>query len=181
MSCDQRLCPGVGSRRCGVFMSPIFRDPHPTCTRYRGIKYMADVTCDICRDWSVAQWEAFLKCSPYSGRRKKRPSDSALSPASQTPPPQLLRKSDTLHFPLSHSPLLLRGVTARGGGGCPTRGFSRGPPPSSLQSKEREGGGVARALAFAGASDSAASFLPGVGGGGGRSGIIAFSRVPYAR
>ena len=78
---------GVGGHRCGAFMSPIFRDPHPICARCRGIKCTADVTCDICKDWSVAQWEAFLKGRPYSGRRKKRPSGSALSPASQTPPP----------------------------------------------------------------------------------------------
>ena len=66
MSCDQRLCPGVGGRRCGVFISPIFRDPHPTCARCWGIKCTADVTCDICKDWSVVQWEAFL-----TRRRKK--------------------------------------------------------------------------------------------------------------
>ena len=87
MSCDQRLCPGVGGRRCGAFMSPIFRDPHPTCARCRGIKCTADVTCDICKDWSVAQWEVFLKRHPYSGCRKKCPSGSALPSASQTPPP----------------------------------------------------------------------------------------------
>ena len=56
--CDQRLCPGVEGRRCGAFMPPIFRDPHP-CANCRGIKCTADVTCDIRNDWSVAQWERF--------------------------------------------------------------------------------------------------------------------------
>ena len=37
-SLDQRLCLGVGGRKCGVFMSPLFRDPHPTCSRCRGRK-----------------------------------------------------------------------------------------------------------------------------------------------
>ena len=87
MSCDQRLCPGFGGRRCGVFMSPICREPHPTCPRCRGIKCTADVTCDICKYWSVAQWEVFLKHRPYSGRHKKHPSGSVLPPAPQTPLP----------------------------------------------------------------------------------------------
>ena len=64
MSCEQRLCLGVGGRRCGAFMSLLFRDRHPTCARCRGTKCSADVTCDICKDWSVAQWEAFLKRLP---------------------------------------------------------------------------------------------------------------------
>ena len=61
MSQEQQLCPGVGGHRCGAFMSPLFRDPHPTYARCRGIKCTVDVTCDICKDWSVAQWEAFFK------------------------------------------------------------------------------------------------------------------------
>ena len=113
MSRDQRLCPGVGDRRCGASISPIFRDLHPTYARCRGIKCTADVTCDSCKDWSVAQWEVFLKPRPYSGHRKKRPSGSALPPASQAPPPRLLWKLDAMRFLLGHSPLL-RGVTARG-------------------------------------------------------------------
>ena len=28
MSCNQRLCPGVGGRRCGAFMFPIQGGPH---------------------------------------------------------------------------------------------------------------------------------------------------------
>ena len=55
---------------------------------------MADVTCDICKDWSLAQWEAFLKRRPYSERRKKRPSGSALPPASQTPLPSASASSE---------------------------------------------------------------------------------------
>ena len=87
MSCDQRLCLGVGGCRCGSFMSPLFRGPHPTCARCRGVRCTADVTCDICSDWSVAQWGAFLKLRPYSGHRKRRLSGSTLPPAPQTTPP----------------------------------------------------------------------------------------------
>ena len=81
MSRDQRFCPGAGGRRFGAFMSPIFRDPHPTYARCMGIKCTADVTCDICKDWSVVQWESFLK-----RRRKKRPSGSTLPPPPSTSP-----------------------------------------------------------------------------------------------
>ena len=45
-------------------MSPLFRDPHPTCSRCQGRKCTADMTCDICKDWSVEQWEVFLKNVP---------------------------------------------------------------------------------------------------------------------
>ena len=93
MSCDQQLCPGVGGRRCGTFMSPLFRDPHPTCVRCRGVKCMSDVTCGICKDWSVAQWEVFLKRRPYSECRKKRLSGSALPSVPPTLPPSASARS----------------------------------------------------------------------------------------
>ena len=55
------ICPGVGDRKCGAFLSSIDRDPHPTCTRCRSKVCTTDMTCDICADWSVAQWEQFVK------------------------------------------------------------------------------------------------------------------------
>ena len=84
MSLDQRLCPGVGGLKYGAFMFPIFRDPHPTYARCRGVKCMADVTCDICKDWFVVKWAAFMPKRSYSGRRKSRPSGATLPVA---PPP----------------------------------------------------------------------------------------------
>ena len=110
MSLDQQLCPGVGDCKCGAFMSPIFRDPHPTCARCRGVKCTSDVTCDICKDWSVAQWEAFLKKCSYSGCRKSRPSGSALPTALPPIPPSTYASSKA---------------------GCP----SPSRPPSSLPSE----------------------------------------------
>ena len=34
MSCRLviRNCPGVDGRKCGAHMSPVVKDPHPTCT-----------------------------------------------------------------------------------------------------------------------------------------------------
>ena len=49
MSHEQRLCPGNGAKKCGAFMSPLFRDPHPTCARCRGRHCSDDMTCDILR------------------------------------------------------------------------------------------------------------------------------------
>ena len=63
-----------GGKKCGAFMSPLFRDSHPTCARCRGHRCFSDVTCNICKDWSVTQWEAFLKKRSYSGHRKSHPS-----------------------------------------------------------------------------------------------------------
>ena len=114
MSLDQRLYPGVGGRKCGAFMTPLFRDPHPTCARCRGKKCTSDVTCDICKDWSVSQWEAFLKKRSYSGHRKSRPSGSSLP---TVPPPLPSSASASLEAERPLPP----------------------PPPSSLPSFRRAG------------------------------------------
>ena len=58
-------------------MSPLLRDPHPACARCRGIKCTADVTCDICKDWSVAQ-------RSYSVTMREMPQRLA-SPSEETP------------------------------------------------------------------------------------------------
>ena len=72
LSCrvDQRLCPGVDGSRCGSFMSPVFRGPHPTCARCRGRKCSSTTTCDICHDWSLAQWESHHSKRSYAERSK---------------------------------------------------------------------------------------------------------------
>ena len=77
MSRELRICRGVGSRKCGAFLSTVDRDPHPTCTRCRGKVCTKDMTCDICADWSAAQWEQFVKKRSYKERKKpSRPSGS---------------------------------------------------------------------------------------------------------
>ena len=69
-SCDKRLCPGVDGRKCGTYMSPVFRDPHPTCARCRGRNCARDSTCSSCQDWSLAQWEAFHAKRSYTDHKK---------------------------------------------------------------------------------------------------------------
>ena len=91
MSRELRICPGVGSRKCGAFLSTLDRDPHPTCTRCRGKVCTIGMTCDICADWSAAQWEQFVKKRSYKDRKKpSRPSGSVppaplASPRAETP------------------------------------------------------------------------------------------------
>ena len=83
MSRELRICPGVGDRKCGAFLSRLDRDPHPTCTRCRGKVCTKDLTCDFCAVWSAEQWELFSKKRSY--KERKRPSGS-VPPAQQTSP-----------------------------------------------------------------------------------------------
>ena len=166
MLCEQRLCPGVGGRRCGAFMSPLFRDPNPTCVRCRAIKCSADVTCDICKDWSVKQWEAFLKWRPFSEHRKKRPSGSSLPSAPPTIPPSASASSEAgrsapppRSLPSSSEGRDRSGETE----GVPCVGSCKVSLPPSRRSVGEDQGGAARASASAGTSDLAVSSLPGVG------------------
>ena len=85
MSRELRICPGVGDRKCGAFLSTLDRDPHPTCARCRGKICTKNLTCDFCAVWSAEQWERFTKKRSYKERKKHRPSDS-VPPAQQTSP-----------------------------------------------------------------------------------------------
>ena len=76
MSRELRICPGVGGRKCGAFLSSLDRDPHPTCARCKGKICTRDMTCDFCVGWSPAQWELFAKKRTYKERKRSRPSGS---------------------------------------------------------------------------------------------------------
>ena len=65
-----RRCPGIGSRPCRTYMSPLFRDPDPTCTRCRGRSCSYNSTCNTCDGWSLDQWEHYRLKSAYAGRSK---------------------------------------------------------------------------------------------------------------
>ena len=81
-----QVCPGVGDRKCGAFLSSIDRDPHSTCTRCRGRICTMNMTCDICADWSVAQWEQFVKKRSYKDRKKPSRPSGSVPPAPLTSP-----------------------------------------------------------------------------------------------
>ena len=85
MSRELRICPGVGDRNCGAFLSTFERYPHPTCARCRVKICTMTLTCDVCAVWSAAQWERFNKKRSYRERKKHRPSGS-VPPAQQTSP-----------------------------------------------------------------------------------------------
>ena len=76
MSRELRICPGVGDRKCGAFLSTFERDPHPTCARCRGKICTMTLACDFCAVWSAVQWERFNKKRSYKERKKHRPSGS---------------------------------------------------------------------------------------------------------
>ena len=115
MSRELRLCPGVGGRKCGAFLSSWDRDPHPTCTRCRGKICTKDMTCDFCVGWSSSQWEAFAKKRSYKERKRSRPAGS-LTPAAKTSP-RAGTSSEVLHpgAPSSSSSLPSGGQAKKGG------------------------------------------------------------------
>ena len=115
MSRELRLCPGVGGRKCGAFLSSLDRDPHPTCSRGRGRICTKDMTCDFCVGWFPSQWEAFAKKRSYKERKRSRPSGS-LPPATTTSP-RAGTSSEVLHPEASSSSSLPSGGQAKRGGG----------------------------------------------------------------
>ena len=80
---DQRECPGRTGKKCGVFMSPLIRDPHIHCPRCRGNKCTIDNTCIICKSWPPEQWDLFAKKKSYahSKARRERSVSMSASPA----------------------------------------------------------------------------------------------------
>ena len=142
-----RICPGVGDRKCGAFLSSIDRDPHPTCARCRGRICTVDMTCDICADWFATQWEQFDKKRSYKDRRKSSCPSGSVPPALQTSP-----RTET------PSGVLRPGTSSRPLGGQGKQGGSRGAPgvvpgeapspPARSRSSER-GGSVAGQLSGA--------------------------------
>ena len=104
MSRELRICPGVGDRKCGAFLSRLDRDPHPTCARCRGKICTKDLTCDFCAVWSAEQWERFSKKRSY----RKGNALQALLPLLSRPLParKLLREFRTLGLLLLLLPAL---------------------------------------------------------------------------
>ena len=181
MSRELRLCPGVGSRKCGEFLASLDRDPHPTCARCRGKICTKDMTCDFCVDWSPAQWELFAKKRSYKERKKSRPSGSVppspgTSPRAGTPSgvPQPGTSSSSFSRPSG-------GQDKRGGGGlrvhlvlCPVR---LPPLPLGLGLARGGGGSVSGHSSVAHERVSVFSAPPGAGEGE----VARSQRTPPAR
>ena len=73
------MCPGRTGKKCGVFMSPLIRDPHIHCPRCRGNKCTIDTTCIICKSWPPEQWELFVKKESYAHSKARRDRSVSLS------------------------------------------------------------------------------------------------------
>ena len=142
MSSVMRICPGVGGRKCGAFLASMARDPHPTCTRCRGRICTVDMTCDICVNWSTAQWEAFSSRRTYA-QRKKRPAGAQLPTAPPPPLPCAGTSSEVLRpGPSSSTYSLPSGEQTRGGksqGAVPASREAPPPVPQPLVEVRREG------------------------------------------
>ena len=73
------MCPGRTGKKCGVFMSPLIRDPHIHCPRCCGNKCTIDNTCIICKSWPPEQWELFAKKKSYAHSKARRDRSVTLS------------------------------------------------------------------------------------------------------
>ena len=179
MSRELRICPGVGSRKCGAFLSTLDRDPHPTCTRCRGKVCTIDMTCDICADWSATQWEQFVKKRSYKDRKKpSRPSGSVppaplASPRAETPSgvSQPGTSSSSLSRPSGGQG---KREGSRDAPGVVSRRASS--PPAGSRSSER--GGSASGLSSVARERAPASLAPS---GAGEGGVARSQRTSLAR
>ena len=178
MSRELRICPGVGDRKCGAFLSTLDRDPHPTCARCRGKICTKDLTCDFCAVWSAEQWERFLKKRSYKERKKHRPSGS-VPPAQQTSP--RAETSSGVSRPGTSSSSSSRPLGGQGekegsrgapgvvSGGAPS-------PPARPRSSER--GGSASGLSSGAGGLAPASPSPS---GAGEAGVARSLQTPISR
>ena len=165
MSKELRLCPRVGGRKCGAFLSSWDRDPHPTSTRCKGRICTKDMTCDFCVGWSPSQWEAFAKKRSYKERKRlSRPSGS-LPPAAATSP-RARTSSEGLRPEAASSSLPSGGQAKRGGSQDAPCGASHeaSSPPTRPWSSER-GGSVSGGLSGARECASTSSAPSGAGEG----------------
>ena len=182
MSRELRLCPRVGGRKCGAFLSSWDRDPHPTCARCRGKVCTRDRTCDFCVNWVPAQWELFAQKRSYKEQKKSHPSGSVpLAPGAspRTGTPSGVQQPGTSSSSFS-----------RPSGGQDNRGGLRvhlvlsreaSSPPAWPRSSERErerergGGGVSLDISLLRASVSSAP------SGAGEGEVARSQRTPPAR
>ena len=176
MSRELRICPGVGDRKCGAFLSRLDRDPHPTCTRCRGKVCTKDLTCDFCAVWSAEQWELFAKKRSY--KERKCPSGS-VPPARKTSP--RAETSSGVSRPGTSSSSSSRPLGGqgkqKGSRGAPGVVLGGAPsPPARPRSNER-GGSASRHSSGAG---GLAPSSPSPSGGGG-AGVARSLQTPISR
>ena len=165
-----RCCPGVGGRECGTFMSPLFRDPHPTCTRCRGRNCSSTSTCDICNGWPLAQWEHFRNKRAYAGHSKSSSRHSGDPTETASNPPLSLASTRSISpappsLPTPHpSEGLREGREVTGVVNVKLPRVSSSPSVPKHKQGER---GRDTPLVLAENGDASATYLASAGGGGG--------------
>ena len=163
MSRELRICPGVGDRKCGAFLSTLDCDPHPTCARCRGKICTKDLTCDFCAVWSAEQWDCFTKKRSYKARKKPRPSGS-VPPTQQTSPRAETSSGVSRPGTSSFSSLPLGGQGKQEGSRGAPGVVSGGAPSPPARPQSSEGGGSASGLSSGAGGLAPASPSPsGVG------------------
>ena len=178
MSRELRICPGVGDRKCGAFLSTLDRDPHPTCARCRGKICTKDLTCDFCAVWSAEQWERFLKKRSYKERKKHRPSGS-VPPAQQTSPrAETSLRVSRLGTSSSSSSRPLGGQGEKEGPRGAPGVVSGGAPSPPARPRSSERGGSASGLSSGAGGLAPASPSPS---GAGEVGVTCSLQTPFSR
>ena len=177
MSRELRICPGVGSRKCGAFLSSWDSNPHPTCTRCRGRVCTKDMTCDFCVGWSPSQWEAFAKKRAYKDRKRSSRPSGALPTAAATSP-RAGTSSEVLRPEASSSSLPSGGQVKREESRVAPCAASReaSSPPARPRSSERGGSVSGRS---SGACERA--FASSAPSGAGKGEVARPQRTPPAR
>ena len=179
MSRELRICPGVGSRKCGTFLSSWDRDPHPTCTRCRGRVCTRDMTCDFCVGWLPSQWEAFAKKRAYKVRKRSSRPSGAL-PTAEAPSPRAGTSSEVLRPEASSSSSSLpsggqtKGEESRDAPCVASHEASS--PPARPRSSER--GGSVSGCSSGACERASASSAPS---GAGKGEVARSQRTPPAR
>ena len=111
------MCPGRTGKKCGVFMSPLIRDPHIHCPRCRGNKCSIDNTCIICNSWPPEQWDLFAKKKSYAHSKSRRGRSKSMS---ASPAPSVAGTSDVrpsvppTSLPPSRDQVVMGGQTSAG-------------------------------------------------------------------
>ena len=177
MSRELRICPGVGDRKCGAFLSTLDRDPHPTCARCRGKISTKDLTCDFCAVWSAEQWERFLKKRSYKERKKHRPSGS-VPPAQQTSPRAETSSGVSRPGTSSSSSRPLGGQGEKQGSQGAPGVVSGGAPSPPARPRSSERGGSASGLSSGAGGLAPASPSPS---GAGEVGVARSLQTPISR
>ena len=173
--------PRVGDRKCGAFLSTLDRDPHPACTRCRGRICTKDMTCDICANCTVAQWEQFVKKRAYKDCKKSRPSGS-VPPASLTSPrafsPSGVSRPGTSSS--SSRPSGRQGKQGGGSQGAPGV-VSRGAPSPPARSRSSERGGSVSGLLSGARRRALSSPSPSGAGEAGAASVVSPHSSPHVQ